>query len=204
MGSCITLCTYINLYTLWYNMKPTVILIALITIGYIIGQVLYIQNSLLLYYLIQVNYLILKYGFYWQLITSIFVTPSFFDWAFNTIALYFIYWLYRGNAGKIEYIVFLISGIVGNVFSLYLYPPITSSAGASGGIFGLFAYYAVTDYLRDKQLNQIAIILLVAIFIMSDALPFFNVDIWAHTGGIVTGILLSLLLFKIYGTRKTL
>ncbi|BFH73179.1 rhomboid family intramembrane serine protease [Sulfurisphaera javensis] len=184
-------------------MKSTVVLIISITIGYIIGQILSLQSSFLLYYLIQINYLILKYGFYWQLLTSIFITPSFFDWAFNAIALYFIYWLYKSQAGKLEYLVFLLSGIVGNLFSLFLYSPLTASAGASGGIFGLFAYYAVSDYLKDKQVNKIAIILLLAVFIMSDTLPFFDVDIWAHTGGILTGVLLSLLLFKIYETRRT-
>ncbi|QIW23008.1 rhomboid family intramembrane serine protease [Sulfolobus sp. S-194] len=202
MGCRINICTYINLCTLLCIMKSTVILTIFITIGYIIGQILSLEKSSLIYYLIQINYLVL-HGFYWQLLTSIFITPNFFDWAFNTIAMYFIYWLYKGEAGKLEYIIFLISGIIGNILSLYLYPPFVASAGASGGIFGLFAYYTVTDYLKDKQLNQIAIILLISVFILSDTLPLFDVDIWAHTGGILTGVLLSLLFFKINKTRGT-
>ena len=181
-------------------MKATIVIMILVTLGYIVGQILSFNNSPLLYYLIQVNYLVLKYGFYWQLITSIFVTPSAIDWLFNTIALYFIYWLYRSRAGKIEYMVFLLAGVIGNIFSLLFYPPLTASAGASGGIFGVFAYYAVTDYLRDKETNEIAIVLLIATFILSDILPL-NVDIWAHVGGILTGILLSLLFFKLNMTR---
>lgn len=181
-------------------MKSTIVIMILVTIGYIIGQILYLTNSPLLYYLIQVNYLVLKYGFYWQLVTSIFVTPSAIDWAFNTVALYFIYWLYRSRDGKIEYIVFLLSGIIGNIFSLLLYPPLTASSGASGGIFGVFAYYAVSDYLKDRKANEIAILLLVAIFILSDIFPI-NVDIWAHTGGVITGILLSFLFFKLNMAR---
>ena len=183
-------------------MKPTIVIMMLVTIGYIIGQFLYFINPPLLYYLIQINYFVLKYGFYWQLITSIFVTPSVIDWSFNIIALYFIYWLYRSRDGKIEYIVFLLAGVIGNIFSLLLYPPLTASSGASGGIFGVFAYYAVSDYLKDRKTNEIAIFLLTAIFILSDIniLPL-NVDIWAHTGGIITGILLSLLFFKLNKTR---
>jgi len=183
-------------------MKATIVIMILVTLGYIIGQILSSTHSLLLYYLIQVNYFVLYYGFYWQLITSIFVTPSIADWLFNTIALYFIYWLYRSQNGKMEYIVFLLAGIIGNIFSLLLYPPLTASSGASGGIFGVFAYYAVSDYLKDRKANEIAIFLLAAIFILSDIniLPL-NVDIWAHTGGVITGILLSLLTFKLNETR---
>jgi len=181
-------------------MKATIVIMIFVTLGYIIGQILSFTKSPLLYYLIQVNFLVLKYRFYWQLITSIFVTPSVVDWIFNTIALYFIYWLYRSQAGKIECIVFLVAGVVGNIFSLLFYPPLTASAGASGGIFGVFAYYAVSDYLKDKKANEIAIILLALTFVLSDILPL-NVDIWAHIGGIITGILLSFLFFKLNMTR---
>lgn len=182
-------------------MKATIFLIILVTIGYVIGQILSFINTPILYYLIQVNYYVLYYGYYWQLITSIFVTPSVFDWFFNTLALYFIYWLYKGESGKLEILIFLISGIVGNILSLLLYPPFTASSGASGGIFGVFAYYTVSDYLRDRQVNQIAIFLLVAVFILSDVFPLLNVDIWAHVGGVTTGILLSLLFFKLNEIR---
>ncbi|AHC50928.1 rhomboid family protein [Sulfolobus acidocaldarius SUSAZ] len=168
----------------------------LITIGFIVGLILEFVNPFLLFLLIQYNRLVIDYHFYWQLLTSIFVTPSILDWLFNTAALYFMYWLYKSRSAKLEVPIFLVSGIIGNLVYLLFDPNGPPSAGASGGIFGLLSFYALNDYLEKREKNGLLLLLL--IFLLSNLFPFLNVNVYAHIGGVIAGLLLSLILYKTF------
>mgnify|MGYP001772580108 CR=1 FL=1 len=179
------------------RLNPTFVIFLMVTAGYITGQLLYLYNPYLLLYLIQFNPLIIYYHFYWELVTSILVTPSFFDYAFNSVALYFIYYLYRGEEGVKEIAIFLLTGVFGNLLYLIVYPNGLPSAGASGGIFGILAYYSLLDYLREKQSG--GLIILLGALILSDTLllPFLNINVLAHIGGTVSGLILALVAYKL-------
>jgi len=176
------------------SIKPTILLMILVAVGYIIGYVLSIVNFIDFLYLIQVNLLVFN-GDYISLVTSIFITNSFIDFFFNFISLGVIYYLFRSYAGKIEYVVFLISGIVGNILTLFVFPPRTASEGASGGIFGIFAYYVILDMLELNRIDYNGLGILVFVFILSDIIP--NVNYVAHIGGITSGILLAFATFRL-------
>ena len=179
------------------RLNPTLVIFLMVTAGYVTGQLLYLYNPYLLYYLIQYNPLIIYYHFYWQLLTSIVVTPSLIDYAFNSIALYFIYYLYRGREGMKEIFIFILTGVFGNVLYLIVYPNGLPSAGASGGIFGLLAYYSLLDYLRERQSGGLIILVAALILSYSLLLPFLNINILAHIGGTISGLLLALVAYKL-------
>ncbi|MCY0874086.1 MAG: rhomboid family intramembrane serine protease [Acidianus infernus] len=169
-------------------MRETLILAFLVVLGYVIGLLTSIYYPSIFIYLIQVNYLVFK-GDYISLLTSIFVTNSLLDAGFNTIALLVIYSLFGSKAGKMEYVVFLFSGLLGNIFSLFLFPPNTASAGASGGIFGILSFYIIYDMLKDRKFYFYEFLILIIVFVLSDILP--NVDYFAHIGGILGGVILA-------------
>ncbi len=170
-------------------MKISFFIISLIILGFIIGEVEYLINPYLLLYSEQLNYLVI-HGYYYEILTSIFVTNSFFDAAFNSISMYVIYLLFRSRAGWLEMAVFLVGGVVGNIFSLLYYPPLTLSAGASGGIFAVLSYYIFHDFLKEKEMGIYGLFYLFVIFMISDFI-FPNVDMIAHIGGIASGITLG-------------
>lgn len=180
-------------------MRETLVLAFLVVLGYIVGLLTSTYFPHIFIYLIQVNYLVFE-GNYISLLTSIFVTNSLLDAGFNTIALLVIYSLFGSRAGKMEYVVFLFSGLLGNIFSLFLFPPNTASAGASGGIFGLLSFYIVYDMLKNRKFNFYDFLILVIVFILSDILP--NVDYFAHIGGILGGVILALVTSWLKRDRK--
>lgn len=102
-------------------------------------------------------------------------------------------------------IIFLYSGIVGNLLSLILMPETTISAGASGAIFGLMGailYFALNQrtYMADalrKEILPVIIINLLSGFIIS------GINMYAHVGGLIGGMLISIALGIKYKTSKT-
>lgn len=174
----------------WCIMRETLVITFFVVLGYLVGLFTSIYYPFIFVYLIQVNYLVFR-GDYISLLTSIFITNSLLDAGFNTIALLIIYSLFGSKVGKLEYIVFLFSGILGNIFSLFLFPPNTASAGASGGIFGILSFYIAYDMLKDRKFNFYEFLFLVIVFVLSDILP--NIDYFAHIGGILGGVILAFL-----------
>ncbi|WP_236748926.1 rhomboid family intramembrane serine protease [Acidianus manzaensis] len=169
-------------------MKQTFVLMILVLIGYIIGLITSMYCFSCFIYLIQVNYLVFR-GDYLSLITSILVTNSYIDFFFNFLSLLVIYYLFGSKAGRLEYLIFFFSGIIGNIFSLFLFPPLTASAGASGGIFGILAFYLTIDMLEKGKFDKYGFAILLMVFVFSDILP--DVDYFAHVGGILGGVILA-------------
>ncbi|MEJ2780638.1 rhomboid family intramembrane serine protease [Stygiolobus sp. CP850M] len=180
----------------------TVLIMILVGSGYIVGQVLELLNPYYLLFLVQYNPLIIYYHFYWELITSILITPSFIDFGFNEIALYIMYYLFRSKEGVVEIAIFFITGVFGNLLYLLVYPNGLPSAGASGGIFGLLSFYAVYEYLKKNEKG--GLILLIVALILSDFIPFLQVNVLAHIGGTIGGLLFSLLLFKVRHEQRSI
>jgi rhomboid protease GluP len=87
-----------------------------------------------------------------------------------------------------EYLlIYFLSGFAGNLLTL-LFGPDMISAGASGALFGMFG--AVTIYVRRAIGQSITSALLYAFFllILSAGL---GVNVLAHLGGLVVGLLLG-------------
>jgi len=136
-------------------------------------------------------------GQYWRMLTSAFVHIGAIHLLLNLMGMYYFgqpleYFQGRWRLGA----YFLFSVLAGSVASLWRHP-MTISAGASGGLFGLVGAMAgmVIRYHHDippalrKSLRQwlMTVLLYNAVFLFHPA-----IDNAAHVGGFIGGLLLAL------------
>lgn len=143
------------------------------------------------------NSAILLRGQYYRLVTSMFLHGGIIYLLFNMYALYILGDFTEKIYGVKKYLlIYFLSGITASLFSLYLSP--VMSVGASGAIFGLlgsalvFAYYEKERIGKALITNIIVIILLNIVIGLS--LP--NIDISAHLGGFLAGVVLGIFFRK--------
>ncbi|MGA4513592.1 rhomboid family intramembrane serine protease [Staphylococcus caledonicus] len=134
------------------------------------------------------------HGEWYRLITSMFLHFNFEHILMNMLSLYIFGKIVESIIGPLKMLgVYLISGLLGNFISLS-FNLHTISVGASGAIFGLigaiFAMMFVSKNFNRKVLGQVLIALLVLIVL---SLFMSNVNIMAHLGGFVGGVLIILI-----------
>jgi len=176
--------------------KPTFILIALNVAVYIytswVGGNFLVTGGIPIVQWGQVGYLVINEGFYYQLVTSLFVHASIAHIAGNMIFL-LIFGL-RGEElfSLPEYLlIYLGGGLVGNLLSLVFLPLNVPSVGASGAIFAMFG--AATIYARRSFSQSIIGALVYAFFLLFlSSGP--GVNNFAHIGGLVAGLLIGYVL----------
>ncbi len=136
--------------------------------------------------LVQINSNIIN-GEYWRLFTSMFLHADIMHILSNMIALILFGSVVENNYSKLEYlIIYFISGLIGNLFSLLLLPLNTISLGASGAIFGLIgAAFILYTVEGEKTLIFLGLFYL-AYFIVSSFAP--GINLWAHLFGLLGGI----------------
>lgn len=135
-------------------------------------------------------------GEYWQLFTSMFVHFGFLHIIFNMFALYYFGRLNETFFSTKSYVaIYLVSGLLGNVFSLFLLPAATLSGGASGAIFGLVGSYVAMA--RKARHMGVALLYAVMMLIVS-GVGFGGMDVnnFAHVFGFVGGLALGLFLSR--------
>jgi len=145
----------------------------------------------------QVNLFVIHYGWYWQLFTAMFVHVNMVHLLGNMFFL-LIFGLRAEQLFTIqEYLlVYFLSGLAGNLFTLLFGPVALPSAGASGAIFGLFG--ACIIYVRRSIGQSIIGALLYSFFLLMLSTGQ-NVNNLAHLGGLVIGLMIGYLLAA---TRK--
>ncbi len=172
------------------NEKPiiTTTLIVINVIVYLLSIVNYnfILNTFANYYLY------VKNGEFYRLLTSTFVHANIIHLLFNMYALYVIGPVVEKYYGKLKFLlIYLGSGVIGSLFSVVLTN--YASVGASGAIFGLFGallffgykYRATLDgFLRSSIVPTLILNLIIGLVIP-------GIDISAHIGGLIGGILFS-------------
>jgi len=145
---------------------------------------------------------------WWRLLTAGFLHISFSHIALNMIALYFIGRLLERALGSWRFsIIFLMAVIGGNLTTLTLGQLQTISAGASGGIFGLFGAVIALGYLYPTQPFWQAQAKSMTIFVILSLLTTIftpHVDLSAHLGGFISGILTLMILSTTTPTRPKL
>jgi rhomboid protease GluP len=154
----------------------------------------------------KINPLILR-GQIWRFTTPIFLHGSFLHIAFNMYALYSIGPGLERKYGRVSFLLlYLISGIFGNVISFLLTP--AASLGASTAIFGLIAAQGVYIYKNRHLLGSAArpllmnILFMVAINLFLGLNP--GIDNWGHLGGLLGGFLYAWFAGPTYGTPTIL
>lgn len=147
--------------------------------------------------------LTIAHGDWWRLITPIFLHGGLLHFAFNSYALLQLGPLVEAEYGTERFaVVYLLSGILGNVFSQMLRPVLAevlpwlssgvNTVGASGAICGLIGLMLVYGMRRGgahgsifrASMTQYAIYLFIFSF-----LP--GIDLLCHLGGFLGGFLLG-------------
>ena len=180
-----------------FRLTPTTVLVAANILVYVytslIGGNFFETNSTVLTQLGQFN-LYVSNGQYWQLFTSIFVHVDITHIALNMLFLV-IFGLRAEELFKPEeyFFIYILSGISGNILTLFLMPIYTLSAGASGAIFGM--YGASIIYMR-KTFGQSILGALLYAFLLLMLTTGAEVNIVAHFGGLAAGLIIGYILAK--------
>jgi rhomboid protease GluP len=178
-------------------LTPTTFLVTANILVYIFTSVVggnFIQtSSSILIQLGQYNVNVL-HGEYWQLLSSIFVHVDIAHIALNMLFL-IIFGLRTEELFKIEeyFSVYMLSGLSGNLLTLFLMAPNTLSAGASGAIFGM--YGAGIIYMR-KTFGQSTMGALLYAFLLLMLSVGAGVNVVAHFGGLAAGLIIGYVLAK--------
>ncbi len=151
--------------------------------------------AMFFYSLVQINSRIIENAEWWRLITPMFLHADIMHLFSNMIAL-----LLFGTTvesvyhSKFQYLViYFVSGLIGNLFSLLLLPMDSMSLGASGAIFGLVGATFVSITKEDQSLLFLALIYL-GYFIVSSFAP--GINLWAHLFGLAGGLLLGYIFYN--------
>ena len=141
------------------------------------------------------NYELVQNGEFYRLLTCMFVHADIMHILFNMIALYSIGPVVERYYGKSKFLlIYLVSGLLGSIFSGVFMTADSISIGASGAIFGLlgsicyFTYYyraTLQGILRGSIMPVIIINLVIGLISSS-------IDLSAHIGGLIGGILISM------------
>lgn len=135
-----------------------------------------------------------KNGEYWRLLSAMFLHGGFFHIVGNVLSLIGLS-IIMLKFTSLRYFIacFAISGIVGNLLSLVLYPNVTS-IGASGGIMGLLGWtLALAFQLRRIIPQEFLKSLFLCVFFIAilGAICFDFIDNAGHFGGLAAGLLLG-------------
>ncbi len=166
--------------------KTTLSLIFLNILGYFIFNITLPIKYLLFF--TQINRNIIYNFEIWRLITPIFLHADIMHLFSNMFALLIFGATIETNfnISKIQYLlIYFTSGLIGNIFSLFLLPIDSISLGASGAIFGLIGVVLLMVAMEDRSLLPFALIY-VAYFITASFMP--GINIWAHIAGLFGGL----------------
>ncbi|MHA2391987.1 MAG: rhomboid family intramembrane serine protease [Promethearchaeota archaeon] len=145
--------------------------------------------------LVQINANILYNYELWRLITPIFLHADEIHLFSNMIALLLFGATVETNnrISKLQFLlIYLISGFIGNIFSLFLLPSTAISLGASGAIFGLIGVAMIMIATENRSLLPFAL-LYILYFVIASLAP--GINIWAHLAGLLGGILCGYLFY---------
>ena len=138
-------------------------------------------------------------GEIWRLFTATLMHAGFMHFWFNILALlHFAKTVEQTVQRALVPLVFVLTGPVGSVFSVLLYPNSTS-VGASGGLMGLLGFITIaahfdrTRYPPKYVRRMIEAIVLTGVF---GLFGFAFIDNAAHLGGLAGGLLLGWFAFR--------
>ena len=139
---------------------------------------------------------------FYRIFTSMFLHFGISHLVNNMVLLGALGWNLELEIGKIRLlIIYLISGIGGNLLSLYreiATETYAVSAGASGAIFGLMGalfYVVVANRGRLGRLSGRGMLVMVMLSLYF-GLTSSGVDNWAHIGGLISGFVMAVILYR--------
>lgn len=136
---------------------------------------------------------------YYRLLSAVFLHFDIRHLINNMILLFFLGRIIEKQTGHIRYIIiYLLSGIGGNLLSGFWEMKTASyslSAGASGAVFGLTGALLVLVLLHKGELEEIrwqGVVLMILLSVYNGFVTA-NIKNAAHLGGLVIGIIVTLL-----------
>lgn len=182
----------------------TVILIVINTVVFFVMTILGdTENAaFMLMYGAMYEPLITQQHEYYRIITSMFLHFGIDHFLNNMVMLGALGWNLEQETGKLKFlIIYMSSGIVGNLLSLAWNERIGDSAvsaGASGAIFGIMGallYVVIANRGRLGRLSGKGMLIMVGLSLYF-GLTSTGVDNWAHIGGLLAGFLLAVILYQ--------
>lgn len=140
-----------------------------------------------------------------RIISSIFIHIGIIHYMMNVWALKILGEQTEKFYGHVKmFIIFLYSGIIGNLLSVILMNKNSISAGASGAIFGLMSsilYFALNQrtYMAEALKKEILPVIIINILI---GFSLSGINMFAHLGGLIGGFLISSAVGVKYKTSK--
>ena len=148
------------------------------------------QRSLILY-----NTEVIEHLECWRLFTSLFIHMDVLHLCSNLIALFIFGVAVENKFRRDQYIIiYIISGFIGNFFSLILLPLNAIILGASGAVFGLIGASFVLYWKEGDKALLILGLLYLIYFIIASLTP--NTNLWAHLFGLIGGILFGKMFYQ--------
>ena len=180
-----------------FRLSPTTVLVALNFLVYIytsiVGGSFLVTRTSVLLEIGQYNLSVL-HGAYWQLLTAMFVHVDITHIALNMLFLIIFGLRAEDLFSTTEYLtVYMLSGLAGNILTLFIMATNTVSAGASGAIFGM--YGAAIIYMR-KAFGQSIMGALIYSFLFLMLSTGTGVNVFAHFGGLAVGLVIGYILAK--------
>ncbi|HHV54567.1 MAG TPA: rhomboid family intramembrane serine protease [Firmicutes bacterium] len=130
-------------------------------------------------------------GQYYRLVTALFLHAGIFHLLFNLYALYYLGPALEIGLGRHRFwLLYLLSGVTGNLLSLRL-APLAPSLGASGAIFGLLGYYLYLSLALPRPSLRQGVVTIIVVNLLWGFLPGSRIDNFAHLGGLLGGFLLG-------------
>lgn len=129
----------------------------------------------------------------WRYFLSMFLHANFEHALFNLFAIFVFAPPLERFLGAGRYaLLYLVSGLIGNIASLVFNSPLTISVGASGAIYGIYGAYLYMILFRSQMLDiasrKTITILMILGVIHTLFMP--QINIYAHFGGLLGGLVI--------------
>lgn len=129
---------------------------------------------------------------YLRLVTAMFLHFNIGHLLLNMLTLYYVGHFIESRLGHLKlFILYFVSGLLSNLFSAYLQGPEVISCGASGAIFGLFAFLVLAKWYYPEDISMaqttktyIIFIVINLIFNLGDQ----SINILSHFSGFIVGL----------------
>lgn len=141
-------------------------------------------------------------GEYYRLFTCMFLHFGMEHLFNNMLVLFFLGDTLEKMLGKVRYLIlYLTAGIAGNLLSVWMdlqNNDFAVSAGASGAIFGVIGALACAVIINRGKIPEYSgkRLLIMAGLSVLQGVTASGVDVWAHLGGFIAGVLIALLFWK--------
>lgn len=146
----------------------------------------------------KVNVLINE-GQIWRLITAAFLHGGVIHIGFNMMALKIIGPQVEQIYGWKKYLIIYFASALGGSLLSYILSPQSISVGASGAIFGLLGAMLVFGFKKKDIIGKSFMMNIIQVIVLNIVigLSVSNIDNFGHLGGLILGIIISLIVYKL-------